>query len=203
MTTQRYKNEWAMRKRRRLGIPARRTSPLCTKCGGDKASNFYRRKNRHVIQPCKICYSKRVRTLPPEQALKHNERVKRYLLGEGAPVRRAWLDKPENKLAHSLRQRVRSALSKGAKSSTTFKLVGCSLEFLIGYLEARSKPGMSWKNYGTVWEIDHRIPCSSYDLTDPSHQRSCFHYSNLQPLFSRDNRSKGAKLPASHQAELI
>jgi hypothetical protein len=73
----------------------------------------------------------------------------------------------------------------------------------MGYLEARFKPGMKWSNYGKMWEIDHRIPCASYDLSDPSHQRSCFHYSNLQPMFRGANQSKKDKLPPPHQAEML
>lgn len=89
------------------------------------------------------------------------------------------------------------------RAERTAILVGCDTEFLRGYLEARFEPGMTWKNYGSVWEVDHRIPCASYDMTDPSHQRSAFHYSNLQPLFSRKNRLKSAKMPGIHQAELL
>jgi len=41
--------------------------------------------------------------------------------------------------------------------------------------------------------IDHKIPCASFDLTDTDQQRACFHYSNLQLLWARDNIVKGAR----------
>jgi len=112
---------------------------------------------------------------------------------------------PTFRLTAYLRNRVNAAIrkAKAGKSAGTIVLVGCDMQFLRGYLEARFKPGMTWANYGKVWEIDHHIPLASYDLTDASHQRSAFHYSNLRPLFRLQNAIKGAKPPASHQAELL
>lgn len=34
-------------------------------------------------------------------------------------------------------------------------------------------------------------------------QRQCFRYDNLQPLWGPENMSKGAKMPVSHQKELV
>ena len=42
---------------------------------------------------------------------------------------------------------------------------------------------MSWDNHGDIWEIDHILPCSSFDLTKLEEQQKCFHFSNHQPLF--------------------
>lgn len=112
---------------------------------------------------------------------------------------------PSRIIRKRISARIYHAVTKQAlkKPSSTMKLTGCDVNFLMGYLEARFQPGMKWSNYGSVWEIDHRVPCASFDLTDESHQRSCFHYSNLQPLFVTDNRRKHVKMPSSHQAELV
>jgi hypothetical protein len=54
---------------------------------------------------------------------------------------------------------------------------------------------MSWENYGLYgWHIDHILPCSSFDLLKPEEQRKCFHWSNMQPLWARDNLRKSAKI---------
>ena len=59
-------------------------------------------------------------------------------------------------------------------------------------LANKFKKGMSWDNYGE-WEIDHIRPCSSYNLKDPDQQLECFNYSNLQPLWKKENRKKSNK----------
>ena len=53
---------------------------------------------------------------------------------------------------------------------------------------------MTWDNRGKVWHIDHIKPCAKFDLSLPDAQRACFQYTNLQPLFARENRVKGAKM---------
>lgn len=71
------------------------------------------------------------------------------------------------------------------------RLVGCSRKDFIDFIESQFKVGMSWDNYGKIWHIDHIVPCSYFDLTDEEEQRVCFNWRNTQPLFSKDNFSKG------------
>jgi len=98
------------------------------------------------------------------------------------------------KIAHILRTRLGQALKGQNKSASTLELLGCTIEFLKEYLASQFQEGMSWDNYSyDVWHIDHIRPCSSFDLTDPEQQKQCFHYTNLQPLWAKDNFSKGAK----------
>jgi hypothetical protein len=106
--------------------------------------------------------------------------------------RRRLATDPAFKISEYLRRRVRLALAGTPKSGTTENLVGCSWEQLREWIEAMFQPNMAWKNYGE-WEVDHIIPCAKFDLTDPEQQRACFHYSNLQPLWGKDNRIKGSR----------
>ena len=83
--------------------------------------------------------------------------------------------------------------NKTGKAAKTSALVGCEMELLKLWLESKFKEGMTWENYGE-WHIDHKIPCAEFDLRDEAQQRTCFHYSNLQPLWASENCSKGRKL---------
>lgn len=99
------------------------------------------------------------------------------------------------KLKRNLSRRVLHALNGESKSKNTMDLIGCSADFLKKHLENQFQPGMSWNNYGrNGWHVDHIVPCASFDLDDPKQQQKCFHYTNLQPLWAKDNMSKKAKL---------
>lgn len=98
------------------------------------------------------------------------------------------------RILHNSRVRLYKAVKGALRNRRTAELIGCSMDFLIRYIASQWRPGMSWTNYGSKWEIDHRRPCASFDLTDPKQLRQCFHYTNLQPLWSRENKSKQAKM---------
>jgi hypothetical protein len=58
------------------------------------------------------------------------------------------------------------------------------------HLENQFQSGMNWKTYGKYgWHIDHIIPLSSAK-TEKELYKLC-HYTNLQPLWAKDNLIKG------------
>lgn len=97
------------------------------------------------------------------------------------------------RMAVCLRQRLRDALSKTKKNDSMMSLIGCSLPELKSHLQKEFKPGMSWDNYAFAWHIDHILPCIMFNLTLFSEQEKCFHWSNLQPLWRKDNLRKSGK----------
>jgi len=97
------------------------------------------------------------------------------------------------KLAKVLRDRLRAAIKNNAKSGSAVKDLGCSINYLKKYLESKFQEGMTWKNHGKGegrWNIDHIIPISYFDLTDRKQFLKACHYTNLQPLWEKDNLSK-------------
>ena len=95
------------------------------------------------------------------------------------------------RIVSNLRTRLTDALKKNIKSKRTLELLGCSVEFLKKHLESKFKDDMSWENHSFKgWHIDHILPCASFDLSNPEEQMKCFHWSNMQPLWARDNLKK-------------
>ncbi len=107
------------------------------------------------------------------------------------------LNEPEYALKCRLMCRMTRALKNVAKARRTQELCGCSYTELRMRIEAMFSSGMSWENWNKSkngWHLDHRVPCKFFDLENPEHQKRCFHYSNLRPLWGIDNLRKGSKL---------
>jgi hypothetical protein len=133
---------------------------------------------------CKICDSSK-----DKQYRKNNkEKLNQYRKNKKS-------SDPQFKLKQILRMRLLDALKRKntTKNHSAITLLGCSIEYAQKHLETQFMPEMNWNNHGTYWEIDHVIPCASFDLIDIEQQKQCFNYTNLQPLTVSENRSKGKK----------
>jgi len=84
------------------------------------------------------------------------------------------------------RRSIKNFNVKGASN-----LLGCSYEEVREHLSKQFRDGMNWDNYGE-WHIDHIIPLASAETEDEVIK--LYHYTNLQPLWAKDNLSKGAKI---------
>lgn len=175
---------------RKTSISPTRQSKKCNNCKEEKLiSEFGKNKSRKDghSQFCKEC----IKVL--DQKYRPNQREWRATyLRDRRSTSIAF------RIADNLRRRVNSALHGKSKSSTTLTLIGCTIEELVFYLESKFVAGMCMDNYGTVWEIDHIIPCAKFDLSNPIEQQMCFHYKNLQPLFVEDNRKKSSWHNGTH-----
>jgi hypothetical protein len=105
---------------------------------------------------------------------------------------KAHKNEPSRHLAANLRSRLSKALSRKQKTVSMNQYLGCTLNELRLYIESKWKPGMTWDNYSiNGWHIDHIKPLASFDLTDPEQLKEACCYTNLQPMWAKDNRSKG------------
>jgi hypothetical protein len=99
------------------------------------------------------------------------------------------------KLTVTLRSRLNRAIRNNQKSGSAVKDLGCTINELKAYLESKFLEGMTWDNWGLHgWHIDHIKPLSLFDLSDRDQFLQACHYTNLQPLWAKDNLSKRDKI---------
>jgi hypothetical protein len=168
---------------------------FCPRCKTEKEINCFgidkNSSDNHKCW-CKKCFA--------DWAKEHAESGKRWRKKNRIKIlQQLSIRRKENihfKVKSCLRARLNDVLKKGTKFKPTLELLGCSIEFLKRHLESQFTVGMNWSNHGKgdngkkEWQIDHVIPCIAFDLSKPEEQYKCFHYTNLQPLWASDNKSK-------------
>lgn len=98
------------------------------------------------------------------------------------------------KIGKRLSKRFREALKKNRRAGKMIELLGCSLQEFRDKMENLFEPCMSWQNYGyETWHIHHIKAIATFDLTDLEQQKVCFHWTNLMPLWGKENIGLGAK----------
>lgn len=105
------------------------------------------------------------------------------------------INNPIYRLSHNVRGRIYTFLKNNnniTKNNKTFEIIGCSPEFLKEHIEKQFTKGMSWDLMGKYIHIDHIIPLSSAK-TEEEVYKLC-HYTNLQPLWAKDNLKKSNKI---------
>lgn len=120
---------------------------------------------------------------------------KKRLPMENERRRERYKKNPEYRILNLLRTSLRQAVKAQGlrKRNTVLILCGCTLEDLKTHIESQFQPGMTWENHSKYgWHIDHIRPCASFDLSDQEQQKQCFHYTNLQPLWWKENLSKNS-----------
>ena len=87
----------------------------------------------------------------------------------------------------------------GAYSSN----LGCTTEQFRKHMESNFSSKMSWDNYGTYWHDDHILPCASFDHNDTNQIKTCWHWTNLQPLEAKKNLAKSDNIEDPQMSLMI
>jgi hypothetical protein len=120
--------------------------------------------------------------------------------------RERYRNDPVYRICQNLRRRMKLALDGESKSAPSMRLLGVSGAEVVVKLSELFWPGMTKENSGPMkWVVDHVIPVSAFDKSNPDWQFRCFHWTNLQPLWKDDNGCKAARLdwtPSESKHEL-
>ena len=100
----------------------------------------------------------------------------------------------EYKLVTNLRSRMGAALRGKPKSQTTKQLIGIDLETFTKWIEFQLEEGMTMKNYGSIWQLDHVLPISSFNLLDEEELHKAMNWKNIRPLPPLKNMQKSNKV---------
>jgi len=135
---------------------------------------------------------KRYRDKNKEKIKKYQQNNKQKLRNYMKEYRKERYDKDiQFRISTILRSRLGKAIKDEFKIGSAIKDLGCSITELKSYLESKFLTGMTWDNYGLDgWHIDHIKPLSAFNLSDKKQILEVCHYTNLQPLWAKDNLSK-------------
>ena len=154
----------------------------CSKCNDIKSlEGFYLNNGKHRSW-CKLCfneYKQQFKIKHPNS--KSLERKRHYQKYKNDPI---------FALTKRLRQGIYRSL-RGVKLRSSLDILGCTEEKFKIHIENQFTDDMSWDRLNEI-HIDHIIPISSAETLEDVYRLN--HYTNLQPLWARDNIQKYNKI---------
>jgi hypothetical protein len=182
--------------------------PDCKECRSIE-TKLYRNKNSIKIKSYLVdyynankteikIYHKSWRDKNTENLRQYSKDVYRKNISENRIKRNIYVKNKRNsdelyKLRQNYRSRVKMFLrhSKISTSKRTNELLGCDYDRFKRHLESMFVDGMNLSNHGE-WHIDH-IKTLSLAKNEKDLIELC-HYTNMQPLWAKDNLIKGNKI---------
>lgn len=180
----------------------------CRKCVATYKSEYYRKHRLRLLQLHARLYRKdRAARMAKQRAYywANPERARaaaRDWQKQNMPLVRARLRKwyakqrrtnPQFRLRINLRRALHRALSGQTTDISAIRHLGCTVDILKTRLEKLFHSGMTWRNYGRYWHVDHIRPLSLFDLSKRAQIKRAVHYTNLQPMLVAENIRKGGR----------
>ena len=180
---------------------------FCAGCGLTKPLDDFNNSKRFNDGKrfyCRSCEKEKhqVYLLKDIEKIKTNRRNSRQRRKDktALQIKNRTANDPVFKLSRILRSRIGKVIEGNAHSGVAIRDLGCTGEFLKKYLEDKfySHPEtgelMTWSNHSlNGWHIDHIKPLCLFNLTDQEQLKQACHYTNLQPLWAKENLKKSGK----------
>jgi hypothetical protein len=176
-----------------LASTPEKTLIVCSKCGEEKATDFfYKSKLSHTgyRKECKAC---KAAVEKPYKKVYRQEN-KTIIRRKDLEYRKKRMEIDDLYKAKTIaREVIRKAISRGGykKNSRTEQILGCDYETFKSHIESKFTEGMNWQNRGE-WHVDHVVPISF--AASEEQLLKLNHYTNLQPLWEAQNLEKSDKL---------
>ena len=129
---------------------------------------------------------------------KNPDRNKIQYSRNAAEIRKRCAERRKNDPVYAITSIIRNRIKAGfaskelPKRSKTEQIIKCSWVHLKNHVESLFLDNMSWDNRGK-WHVDHIVPLNI--AKTESEVIALNHWTNLRPLWSKENFSKGHKLP--------
>ena len=172
----------------------------CSKCGIiSLKSNFHKNKltKDGLFSQCKSCVIQKRKIYDSENREKILNRIKDYQIKNHDKIIARKRIYSNNKyktdinfrLICKTRSRIRQALRRKSKSSSTTDFLGIDINTYKQWIQWQMTPDMTWDNI----EIDHVKAICLSDLSKAEELREAFCWKNTQPLLKHDHHQKGTK----------
>lgn len=158
----------------------------------------YKDKNKNILKLKNKEYRFKNIEKIKEWRSNNEEYIKKYRQNNKLNFRLYIKTKIENepvfRFKNNVRRLILHSFKRGRKNfkkiDRTEIILGCSIEDFMNYISKCFKEGMTFDNHGK-WHIDHIIPLASAKTEEEVIKLN--HYTNLQPLWAKENLSKGKK----------
>ena len=107
---------------------------------------------------------------------------------------------PAFKIKHLLRTRINKIVDRKKVTKSFARELGCTFDELVDYLESQfynnpeTGEKMTWDNHEQFgWHVDHIKELHKFDLEDDKQFKEAAHYTNLRPLWWKENLRRNKK----------
>lgn len=193
--------EFGKDKQKRDGLTSR--CKECTRPSCREYGRQHKERRKRYFKAYKLRNAEKMKEYHRKYTIEHKEHIlaygKEWREANRAHRREAKKQRLKQDVQFKLRETLRTRLYIATKrrraryqGGSIAVHLGCSIAEFKVYIERLFTDGMNWNNR-SEWHLDHIKPLADFDLTNQDDLKIVCHFTNLRPLWARDNLTKGRK----------